>query len=167
MRYKIRFLLIAGLLTWSLAFSCSAGEQGSRHFQSRALQLPPMPPRESLRESGFYRFSSRDVVSAFKQHGLEVADLKSGLIVGAPGARESIIFLMPSFGSNIGSLVSSFSSEHNLQKSVQYYGRMNNKPGSPSWRIFIKDNILLLISGTVPEDTAEKYENVLSAMEHQ
>lgn len=167
MRYKALLLLISALGTGVLACCQSAGAQGSRHFQGHALEPPPMPPREYLRQARFYHYSSRAVVTAFKDHGLEVADLKPGLTVGAPGAKESIIFLTPSFGKNIGVLVSSFSSDSNLQKSVQYYRNMNNKAASLSWRIMTKDNILLLISGKVPESAAKEYENVLAGMEEK
>ena len=87
------------------------------------------------------------------------------MTVGTPGARESTIFLIPSFGKNIGGLVSSYSSDKDLQKSIQYYAKMNKKTTPPSWRIFTKDNILLLISVKVPENTAKEYEQVLAGME--
>jgi len=161
MKYKILFLLITG----ALAFWHSACAQGSRHFRSHSMEPPPMPPREYSRESRFYRFSSRDVVTAFKKSGLEVVDLKPGLTVGAPGARESTIFLIPSFGKNIGSLVSSYSSEKDLQNSIQYYVKMNKNAALFSWRIFTKDNILLLISEKVPEKSAQEYEKVLISMD--
>ena len=161
MKYIVIFLLIPVTLTsWH-----SAGAQGSRHFLSHAMQPPPMPPEAYSAESRFYRLSSRDVVTALKKHGLEIADLKPGLTVGAPGARESTIFLIPSFGENIGGLVSSYSSDKKLQKSIQYYANMNKKTTRTSWQIFTKDNILLLISGKVPEATATEYEQVLAGME--
>jgi len=161
MKYIVIFLLITGALTsWH-----SAGAQGSRHFQSHAMQPPPMPPEEYSAESRFYRLSVRDVVTALKKSGLEVADLNQGMTVGTPGARESTIFLIPSFGKNIGGLVSSYSSDKDLQRSIQYYVNMNKKTATPSWRIFTKNNILLLISGKVPENSANEYEKVLADME--
>lgn len=160
----MKYIIILLLITGALAFRDSAGAQGSDHSQSHAIQPPPMPPEEYSGEHRFYRLSSWDVVTAFKKSGLEVVNLRQGLTVGAPGARESTIFLIPSFGKNIGSLVSSYSSYKDLQKSIQYYGNMNKKTSSPSWRIFTKDNILLLISGKVPENTAIEYAEVLSGM---
>jgi hypothetical protein len=162
MKYLILILLIAGpFVPWH-----SAGAQGSRYFQSHA-EPPRMPLREYSREARFYRFSSRDIVAAFEKSGLEVAELKPGLTVGAPGARESTIFLIPSSGERIGALVSSFTSDEALQKAVQYYAEMNKRTSPFPWRIFTKDNILLLISGKVPEKAAEEYEHVLRAMGHQ
>ncbi|KPK01473.1 MAG: hypothetical protein AMK71_05410 [Nitrospira bacterium SG8_35_4] len=163
----MNYIILCILLTGTLAFLDSADAQGSRHFRSHGMEPPPMPPQEYSRESRFYRFSSRDVVTAFKKGRLEVADLKPGLTVGAPGARESTIFLIPSFGKNIGSLVSSYSSEQDLQNAIEYYVKMNKNTASPAWRIFTKENILLLISGKVPEKSAKEYERVLAAMDGQ
>jgi hypothetical protein len=164
-REKMKYIIIFLLVTGSLAFWHSADAQGSRHFQTHAMQPPPMPPEEYSAKSRFHRLSSSDVVTAFKKSGLEVVNLKPGLTIGAPGAQESTIFLIPSLGKNIGSLVSSYSSDEDLQKSIQYYAKMNKKTAPPSWRIFTKDNILLLISVKVPENTAQAYGQVLAAME--
>jgi hypothetical protein len=152
----MKYIIIVLLITGSLTSWHSAGAQGSRSFRSHSMQPPPMPPEEY---SG-----ARDVVTALKKSGLEVADLKPGLTVGAPGARESTIFLIPSFGKNIGGLVSSYSSDKDLQRSIQYYAKMNKKTAAPSWRIFTKNNILLLISGKLPENSANEYEKVLINM---
>jgi hypothetical protein len=162
MKYLMLFVLIMG------PFACwhPAGAQGSHHFRSHALQ-PPMPPREYSGEIRFYHFSSRDIMAAFKKHGLEVANLKPGLTVGAPGSRESTIFLIPSAGNRVGALVSSFTSEEALQKSVQHYSQINKKTSPSPWRIFTKDNIMLLISGKVPERAAKEYEHVLADMDNQ
>jgi len=62
---------------------------------------------------------------------------------------------------------SSYLSDNDLHKSIQYFEKMNAKTAPASWRIFTKDNILLLISGKVPEKIAKKYEQVLAAMDSQ
>jgi hypothetical protein len=161
MKYLMPFLLLTGLFVlWH-----SAGAQESRHFH--ALEPHPMPPREYSGEARFYRFSSRDIITAFKKNGLEVEELRPGLTVGAPYSRESTIFLIPSAGNKIGALVSSFTSDAALQRSVQYYAEMNGMTSSAPWRIFTRDNILLLISGKVPEKAAKEYERVLAAMDSQ
>jgi hypothetical protein len=40
--------------------------------------------------------------------------------------------------------------------------QMNKDSASPAWYIFEKDNILVLISGKVPEEKTKQYENVLN-----
>ena len=164
-REEMRYILLFLLITGTLACLDSAGAQGSRDFLSHGMAPPPMPPQEYLRESRFSRFSSRDLVTAFKKARLEIADLTPGLTVGAPGARESTIFLIPSFGKNIGGLVSSYSSEQDLQNAIEYYLKMNKNTDSPAWRMFTKHNILLLISGKVSEKSAKEYEYVLMRMD--
>ncbi len=90
--------------------------------------------------------------------------MKYGLTIGAAGAKESTVFLIPSYGNDIGGSISSYDSEDKLRESVTYYSTMNQAPKSPAWWIFRKDNLLLLISGKVPEEKAREYERVLKAM---
>ncbi len=114
-----------------------------------------------MKEASFYKWSSEEVVNAFKDHGLEVVDVKRGFTMGSPVARDNTIFLMPSFGKDLGSLVSSYNSEDALNESIKYYSKMNKNPESPAWWIFKKDNILFLISGRVPKEKARQYEAVI------
>jgi len=161
MKFQIPVFLIAVLLS----FWNPGGAQGSHGFESHATEPRPRPPQEYSSESGSYRFSSRDVITAFRKSGLEAADTKPGLTVGAPGARDSIIFLVPSFGKGIGGLISSFRSAQDLRKAVQHYEMMSTGTAVPPWRIFTRGNILLLISGKIPLKTAEAYKHVLTVME--
>jgi hypothetical protein len=96
-----------------------------------------------------------------KDRGLEVVDAKPGFTIGIPEARENIIFLTPSYGEDIGGLVFSYNSKDMLKESVRYYSKMNKDEDPPSWWIFKKDNIMLLISGRIPEENARKYEEAL------
>lgn len=134
------------------------------HVHPEVIQPLPQPTQQFRERSSFYKWESKDIVKAFKDNGLEVEDVKYGLTIGAAGAKESTVFLMPSYGSDIGGTVSSYDSEDKLMESVTYYSVMNKDPEPPAWRIFRKDNILLLISGKVPEEKALEYETVLNAM---
>ncbi|RJQ21045.1 MAG: hypothetical protein C4560_04200 [Nitrospiraceae bacterium] len=120
-------------------------------------------PQDS-RQTYFYRLGSRAVIEAFKEKGLEVVEVTPGLTIGAVAAKESVIFLLPSYGSDIGGVVSAYDSEDKLDESAGYYSSMNKDPGPPAWRIFRKGNILLLISGRVSEEKAREYERVLKEM---
>ena len=64
-------------------------------------------------------------------------------------------------GENIRSLVSAFASKSAFDQAVRHYLNMNKNPESPVWRVFTKDNVLVLISGKVPEEDAREYEKVL------
>jgi hypothetical protein len=139
-------------------------QKGIRHIHPPTRHPSPRPPQQALKGVAFYKWNSKDVIRAFKNHGLEVADMKPGFTVGAPLAKEKTLFLTPSFGKDIGSLVASYNSEDALDDSVNYYAKMNTNPVSPAWWIFRKDNVLVLISGRVPEDRAREYERVLINM---
>jgi len=125
---------------------------------------PPRPQEEVLQKINFYKWKSRDVIAAFKAHGLEVAEVEGGFVIGAVAAAESTIFLMPSHGNGTGGVVSGYESEDKLREALRYYTSLNIDPGSPAWRIYRRDNILLLISGRVPEEKAREYERVMMGL---
>jgi hypothetical protein len=127
-------------------------------------QIFPGPPRQFLERAYFYKWECKDVIRALKDSGLEVVDVSGGITVASPAAAESTVFLMPSYGEEIGGVVSSYDSESNLLDSLNYYSSMNKDHQSPVWRIFRKDNILLLISGKVPEEKSLAYDMALSRM---
>ena len=129
------------------------------------VQIRPGPPQQLLEKAYFYKWESKDVIKTLKDKGLEIVDLKGGVTIGAPAAMESTVFLIPSYGEEIGGAVSSYDSENKLHESIKYYSTMNKDPQAPAWWIFRKDNILLLISGKVPEDKAREYEKTLYRME--
>ena len=128
------------------------------------VQIFPSPPKQYLERAYFYKWECKDVIKAIKDSGLEIVDITGGITVGSPAAAESTVFLMPSYGEEIGGVVSSYDSENKLLDSSNYYSSTNKDPQSPAWRIFRRDNILLLISGTVPEETALEYNNALNRM---
>jgi hypothetical protein len=128
------------------------------------VQILPSPPKQFLERAYFYKWECKDVIKALKDSGLEVVDVTGGITIGSPAAAESTVFLMPFYGEEIGGVVSSYDSERKLLDSLNYYSSMNKDPRFPAWRIFRKDNILLLISGTVPEEKALEYDNALSRM---
>jgi hypothetical protein len=128
------------------------------------IQVQPGPPRQFLERAYFYEWTCKDVMKALKDGGLEVVELTGGITAGSPQATESAVFLMPSYGEDIGGVVSSYDSESKLLEALSFYASMNKDPQSPAWRIFRKDNILLLISGKVPEEKSLEYEKALSGI---
>lgn len=131
------------------------------------LPQPPqqLPQQQPWPEASFYKWVSKDVIREFKNNGLEVKDVKPGYTVGTLTPREGTIFLIPSFGKDIGGYASSYNTEKDLKKMKKNYIKMNKNTESPAWWIFEKDNILLLISGKVPEEKARHYEKVLYEMD--
>jgi hypothetical protein len=128
------------------------------------VQIFPSPPKQFFEKAFFYKWECKDVIKALKDSGLEIVDITGGITVGSPAVVERTVFLMPSYGEEIGGVISSYDSESKLFDSSNYYSSMNKDPQSPAWRIFRKDNILLLISGTVSEEKALEYYNALSTM---
>ena len=123
---------------------------------------PPVPPREIMEELSFVRWQCKDVINAFKKNKLEVAAIAESFVVGAPSAKENVIFLTPSYGKDFGGLVASFNAKDDLDFAVKHYMRMNSGRKSRAWWIYSKDNILLLVSGRVPEVSAMAYRDVLN-----
>lgn len=129
------------------------------------MKMPVVgPPALVVKKKSFHRWRSGDVLKTFKKHGLEVVDVAAGMVLGSPGSAETIIFLMPSFGRDTGSMVSSFDSVMNLNEAAKYYSKMNDNAASPVWWIFKKENILVLISRKVPRDKAGQYKEALRNM---
>jgi hypothetical protein len=129
------------------------------------IMLPqPGPPPQVVNDPSFYKWESKEIINALKDKGLEVVSITNGLTMGSPAAKESTIFLIPSAGENVGGLVSSYSTYKGLEEARKYYSEMNRASTAPAWRIFRKYNILLLISGRVPEEKAVHYKKALESM---
>lgn len=162
MRGKLNIYVAA--FTLSALLSCPAVAQVVRHVHPTDMPPPPGPPEHVIRNMNFYKWKSRDVIAAFKARGLEVAEVEGGLVIGAVAATESAIFLIPSYGEGTGGVVSGYESEDKLKEALRYYKALNVDPSSPAWRIYRRDNILLLISGRAPEEKAKEYERVMMGL---
>jgi hypothetical protein len=165
--FEIRFRnRIAHIIICAILFlSCdSISAKVIHQVHPPPVQILPRPPQQLLEKAYFYRWESKDVVKALKDTGMEIVDVKGGITIGATAAVESTVFLIPSYGEGIGGAVSSYDSENKLNESIKYYSAMNKDPQAPAWWIFKRDNILLLISGKVPEKKAMAYEKALHGM---
>jgi len=158
--------IIVGIIISSILLLSSDGISAKAIHQVHPppFQVHPSPPRQYLEKAYFYKWKCEDVMKALKDSGLEVAELTGGIIANSPEATESTVFLIPHFGEDIGGVVSSYDSEGKLLDALNYYASMNKDRQSPAWRIFRKDNILLLISGKVPEKESLEYNKALSRM---
>lgn len=134
-----------------------------RQVQPPMILPHPAPPQGAAYDTGFEKWSGMEVISAMKKNGLE-AVVNKGLTVGAPSAKETTLFLIPSAGENIGGLAASYQTEKALEGDMKYYSGMNKPDAPPAWRIYRRDNILLLISGKVPQEQSLRYKEVLEGM---
>jgi hypothetical protein len=118
----------------------------------------PMPP-------GFpYKWINKDLIEQFSEDGLEiekakpVAEVDYGKIPAK--VKEITKFSIPSFGEDKVGYIFSFEKKKNLEKVKKHYLELNKKGELYTWS-FVKDNVLLLLSGTISEDKARQYESVL------
>ena len=151
---KLFCLIICTLLLFS-ASACTRQER-------QGPQAQPAAPEE---RSEFYKWTSMEVLDSFKARGLEAEDIKPGFIVGVHRESENAIFLMPSFGREVGGIVSCFNSEDALREFEKFYRKTNEDTGRTAWRISRKDNVVLMISGKVPQWISIQYERALMDME--
>jgi len=161
-------IVALALTAYCYESSAAEGQQaGTRYTPPPNVHPPPQPTKQLIPEISFHKWKSKDVVQAFKNTGLEVEGAKPAFILSPIAPKEGIMFLIPSFGTNIGGYVSSYNSGDELKAYKNYYLKMNKNPESPAWWIFEKDNILLLISGKVPVEKAREYEKVLNQMDRK
>jgi hypothetical protein len=167
MKTKTAIIFFAAFLAASIVFfnhGAMVNATTPRLTPPANVAPPPVPPAQQWPEASFYKWESKAIVKAFKDNKLEVEDVKPGYTAGPLTPREGTIFLMPSFGKDIGGFVSSYNTEDDIKDMKKYYDKMNKDPKSPAWWIYEKDNILLLISGKVTETKAKEYEKVLNGI---
>jgi hypothetical protein len=158
---SFRALLAVPLMLMFMAeVACS---QGIRHITPPAVKPAPRP--DAYVSMTFRKWSADSVFKTIKKRGLEAEQVTEGLIVGPPGSKDNIIFITPSYGERTGGLIAGFDTEQELMDAWVYLLRMNLNRKRPAWRIYRRDNILLLISGLIPEDQAVRYRNALDEMQ--
>ena len=78
---------------------------------------------------------------------------------------EGTRFYIPSLCAACGGRTMSFASQYDLDKMRDHYARPNETaPGFSQW-VFSGADIVVQITGRLPEDIARRYENVLAAMQ--
>lgn len=120
--------------------------------------------------------SSEEVVEAFREDGLEVGEVypiekqegpSPGVRSRLPGTyEEGTRFEIPSLGEDaagrdLGGRVFTFESEEDLAEVRDFYEGLG-EAGGPffSW-VFAEGNVLIQISGKLPEEGARRYEAIL------
>jgi hypothetical protein len=135
--------------------------------------------------AGFEKWTSDQVVEAFKVAGLPCEDVRvitdddyqlegkvcpvgldltTKLGPSPKEAQEGSRFFAPSVCNNCSGRIFSFASREDLQELRTWYtGRGQEFCIFESW-LYEKDNILVQISGDMPEEMAEQYEAALANM---
>ncbi len=120
--------------------------------------------------------SSEEVVEAFREEGLEVGDAypvskqegaSPGVQSRLPGTyEEGTRFVVPSLGTDsagreLGGRVLTFESEEDLAEMRDFYEGLGEAGGSFFSWVFAEGDVLVQMSGRLPEDQARRYEAVL------
>jgi hypothetical protein len=142
-------------------FSDTALSARVKHIHPPQVMPPPRPITSIIPKKSIYKWSVRDIINAIKDSGIEINEIRRGIIVGPPGASETSIFTIPGYGKDKGGLIASFSDEDALINAWIYYSAMNTNPEHPAWHIYRMDNIIMLISGRIPPHIRKRFEEVI------
>lgn len=161
------FLLFASLLSGGIAgqvFACgcgggsSASSSPSGHSVSPAVFFYPPPP--GFTEKWFVK----DVVGSIDEKGIKLQDVTDTTDVDyrtLPGrASQGVKFSFSSLMKEIKGCILSFEDKDTLEKVQNYFLDLNEKGHYYSWS-FVKDNIILILGGTLPEGQARAFESAL------
>jgi hypothetical protein len=110
--------------------------------------------------------NAEEVVQVFRDEGLEVGETQQvdrevdrSFVPKTYEAQVS--FTMPSWGERVGGRVFTFESQEDLEQVREHYEGFGNLFSS---HVYVEDNVLVQISGSVPEDDAGRYGEVLRAL---
>ncbi len=160
---SIACITAAGLLLvlCNITFAGQVKFPQSRYTPPANVIPSPQPPKQSWADGEFYKWATTEIIKAFQDGGLEVEEVKPAYTIGPVAPREATMFVMPTYGENIGGYLSSYNSEEDFEAMKEHYLDMNKGKKSPAWWVYEKDNILVLISGKVPAEKASMYEKTL------
>jgi hypothetical protein len=107
--------------------------------------------------------NAEEVIQAFRDEGLEVGETQQ---VDREGDRsfvpktyeEQVSFKIPTQGERVGGRVFTFESQEDLEQVREHYEGFEELFSS---HVYVEDEVQVQISGSVPEDDAERYGEVL------
>ncbi len=168
MNWRIILIIIGFVITAIILFGFtdktfarngkSSGGSHTKRLQPIVLP-PPRPP-------GFpYKWVGKDLIKRFTEDGLEIEKTKpvaKGDYINLPAkAKEIVSFSIPSLGEDMGGYILCFEKKNNLEKVKKHYFKLNGKGELYMWS-FVKDNIILILSGAIAEEKARQYESALN-----
>ena len=145
-------------------FACGCGG-GSSYTPSNThigyapmIMVPPMPQYETM-------WKAEAVIDSFAKKGLPVEKPKftfEGLDMEPDSTikEEAVSFDMPAIGKDVGGSINTFEFRSDLNKLQEHFLDLNKKGDLNTWS-FVKDNVLLILTGNVPEKIARQYETAL------
>jgi len=143
-------------------------DTSSISFQGWGYPTAPPIVHQPMMPPGFpHKWVTRDVVKSFNENGLEVENVKpvketENLSLPA-NTEEAIEFSIPSSGEDVAGCILCFEDKDDMEKVTEHYRELNKEGELYNWS-FVKDNILLILKGSLPEEVAREYEKVLYEM---
>ena len=172
---KGKVLLVISIIVsmsffWFTEGIVAGGNRISKHSYKRAeigrtyhhvLRVPPRPP-------GWPQmWLAADVIKSFNKNGFIVEKTKKekGIeLSGLPAKTIEAIRFSVSFNARkLKGCVLEFDEKKDFDKVKNHYLALNNSGKLHTWSL-IKDNILLVIDGLMPDQEIRKYETVLAGM---
>ncbi|MBI4826013.1 MAG: hypothetical protein HY807_06280 [Nitrospirae bacterium] len=183
---KSRFLLVVIIVVTALSFAGGAekasagGHWATRTVESRGggrygsfitvsvfvhTQSPVMPITlaHHIAPPGFpYEWFAKDAADSFRKNGLKV-NTASAVKDEHPKAKECMKIHVTSNDKNLEGCILTFEKKEDLEAQQKHYLALNEKGELHNWS-FVKDNVLLVLDGSVSEEEARLYESSLGAM---
>ena len=152
--------IILGLAKGSLA-SCCIKRADVLLTYNYAVRVPPRPP-------GWPQmWLAREIIKSFNENGLidEKAKQEKGIeLSGLPAkTNESIGFLVSFNEKKLKGCVFEFDKKKNIKMVLDHYLDLNRNNELHTWSL-VKDNILVVIDGDMPEKEIQEYRAVLAGM---
>jgi hypothetical protein len=137
---------------------------GTPHAASPHFYQPIVPP-------GFpHKWLYRDVVQSFIENGLAVQEVNEVTVTEnkllPAEAKEVAKFPIHSSKGKAEGCVLCFDDKDDLEEVTEHYRELNESGERYNWS-FVKDNVLLVITGPVSEEEARQYEKVLYEMKEK
>lgn len=142
--------------------SRSSGGSGlfpaTRHTPPHVLPspVPPFP----------YKWRFKDVISSLNKNGIQTQEIEPVTQNNEhlpAKAKEGTKFSIPSSNGEVAGCILCFDDKKSLEKVTTHYRTKNEKGELYNWS-FVKDNVLLILPGSMPEETARQYEKALYEM---
>jgi hypothetical protein len=153
--------IIIGLAKGALASCCKkrADVLLTYNYGVRVSPRPPGWPQMWL---------AREIIKSFNENGLIVEKTKEekGIeLSGLPAKTNEAIKFSVSFNERkLKGCVFEFDKKKNFETVQNYYLNLNENNELHTWSL-VKDNILVVIEGTMPEKEIQEYRAVLTDME--
>lgn len=116
----------------------------------------------------FSVWGAEDVQTAILSAGLEYSDPREMTAddygMAPMVADEAVRFLIPSLCADCGGRTFILSSQADLDSLAEYYNELSKASAMFFSWVFVKDNVLIQLNGSLPEETALKYQSALESM---